>query len=140
MNAQETLKNTRLYTDERDYLLVGLPPQAITVAAGVLAEIGEPFAALLVDKDEVTLVIDAEDYAEFSGRLPGARASTAYRLITLDAELPPDLTGFMALVAGLLAAANIPIIPLGAFSRDHVLVPSAQFAAAWATLEGYQTS
>jgi hypothetical protein len=135
LGALDYLKQATLYTDDLDYLMIGLHPRAVIAAAGVLAEIGEPFGTLIVDKDEVTLIIPAADYEEFQKRLPDAKLSDPMRLITLDVTLPPDLTGFMALVGKLLGEAGIPIIPIGAFERDHVLVPSTRFAEAWVVLE-----
>jgi hypothetical protein len=132
--AQTFFRQAPLYTDSVDYLILRLPARAITVAAGILAELSEPFGALVVDKDEVTLVIPAEVREDFQKRLLDASYSQNYRLITFDLVLPPDLTGFMAWVTGLLAEANIPLIPLGAYSRDHLLIPSAHFVEAWALL------
>jgi hypothetical protein len=134
--AEDFLKQAKLYSDGNDYLMVSLPPQAIMVAAGILAEIGDPFGAVIADKDEVTLIMPAEVYEEFQTRMPTAKPSLPMRLITLDIELPPDLIGFMALVAQKLADAGIPIIPLGAFQRDHVLVPADRFEDAWKALGG----
>jgi hypothetical protein len=139
--VEQALQAAQLYTDEIEYRLVHLPPRAIMVAAGVIAEIGEPFAALLVDKDEVTLVIPADAVEVYERRLREHRLSdTTYRLITFDLELEPTLTGFMARIAAALAAAQIPILPFAAFSRDHLLVPTAQFEAAWAALKTLQNN
>lgn len=139
--VQQALERAKLYTDEIEYSLVHLPPNGILAAAGVLAQIGEPFSALIVDKDEVTLVIPADLVAEFSGRLRDHHLGTfPYRLITFDAELEPTLTGFIARVADVLARAGVPILPLAAFSRDHVLVPADKFAVAWDALQKLQQS
>ena len=137
--AQDFFKQAALYTDDIDYVMIKLHPRAIIAAAGVLAEIGEPFGALLVDKDEVTLIIAEEVLEDFTGRLPGAEFSGKWRLITFDIELPPDLTGFMALLGKLLGEVEIPIIPLGAYSRDHVLVPADRFEQAWQYLKEQQS-
>ena len=139
--VEQALQAAKLYTDNIEYSLIHLPPNAITAAAGVLAEIGEPFGAIIADKDEVTLVIPAEAVASFARRLRDHRlGETSYRLITFDLELEPTLTGFIARVAGALAAANVPILPLAAFSRDHFLVPSTQFDAAWNALKNLQAN
>jgi uncharacterized protein len=137
-DALTFFKQAPLYTDNVDYLLIKLHPRAITVAAGVLAEIGDPFGAMIADKGEVTLVIPAEVLEDFEARLPGAQFSEAYRLISLDMELPPTLTGFMAHIARILAEAGVPVVPIGAFSRDHLLVPAAHFQKAWDTLQAAQ--
>jgi hypothetical protein len=137
--VQQALQQARLYSDNVLYSLVHLPPNGITAAAGIIAEIGEPFAALIADKDEVTLVIPADSIADFASRLRDHRVSeTHYRLITFDVELEPTLTGFIARVSEALAAARIPILTFAAFSRDHLLVPADRFGAAWAALQKLQ--
>ncbi len=136
MTPDQALRQATLYTDDVLYRLIHLPTNEIMAGASVLAEIGEPFAALICDKDEVTLIIPADTVADFERRLRDQRVSeSAYRLISFDLELEPTLTGFMARVSAALAAAQVPILPLSAFSRDHVLVPADQFAAAWDALE-----
>jgi hypothetical protein len=134
--ADDALRAMRPISDGQEYAMIGLPAKAIMAAAGVLAELGEPFAALVADAGEVTLVLPATALDAFARRLPEARvAETRYRLITLDVALEPTLVGFMARVATALAAAGIPILPLAAYSRDHLLVPAAQLDAAFAALE-----
>ena len=133
--VEQALQQAKLYTDDTLYSLIHLPPNGIMAAAGVLAQVGEPFGALIADKDEVTLVIPAEMVAEFSNRLREKRVGESdYRLITFDLELEPTLTGFMARIAAALAEANVPILPFAAFSRDHLLIPAAHFETAWSTL------
>jgi len=39
-----------------------------------------------------------------------------------------------------LAAADVTILPLAAFSRDHLLVPAAQFDSALQALEALKSS
>lgn len=138
-SVDEALAAASLYSDEVDYRLVRLPPAAITVAAGVLAEVGAPFAALLVDKDEVTLMIDADALEDFGPRLRDHIASeSAYRLITFDVELAPTLTGFVATISRALADADISILAFAAFSRNHFFVPAADFDRAMTTLQQLQ--
>lgn len=135
MTIEALLKKTDLYTDDIIYSIVKLPPVAITVAAGILAEIGEAFSALIVDKDEVTLVIPADAIADFSTRLRDYIPSPKnYRLITLDIVLDFSVIGFMAHISRALAEANISILPFAAFSRDHLLVSVDDFDNAWRVL------
>ena len=137
--ADEVLRQTALYSDERDYRILRLPPNAITLAAGALAEVGAPFSALIADKDEVTLLLPDDALAAFAARLRLAHKSEQrYRLITLDAQLPPDLVGFIARVSQALADAGIPILTFAAYSRDHILVPSNRFDRALVALRELQ--
>jgi hypothetical protein len=134
--STEILKNASLYTDNELYVVLKLPAAAITPAASIIAELGEPFCALIVDKDEVTLVVPHDVPVEFGARLRGHEAiAYQYRLITIDAVLPPDLVGFMAKISAALADAGVTLLPYAAFSRDHLLVPEAQFETAMAALQ-----
>ncbi len=138
-SVQEVLRAASLYSDGRNYRILKLPPNAITLAAGLVAEIGLPYCALIVDKDEVTLMLPDEAQAAYGARLRGAIASErAYRLITLDAELEPELVGLMARLASALAGAGIPLLSFAAFSRDHVFVSSADFDEAMRQLQRLQ--
>ncbi len=140
-NAKTALKSVTLYTDGELYTMIKLPTTAVTAAAAVLAEIKEPFSALIVDKDEVTLILTLEDLTDFGRRLPGhEKSDDMFRLISMDGDLDPNLTGFMALIAGALAKAGIWILPLGSFTRDHLLVKTAQFDDAMITLRALQQS
>ena len=129
--VDEALQEATLVSDEQVYQIIRLPASAITAAAGVLAEIGEPFGALIADKDEVTLIIPADTLNTFTRRLPDYQPSAAqYRLITFEAVLEPTMIGFMARVSSALADAGIPIFPYAAYTTDHILVPADNFAAA----------
>ncbi len=137
----EILKQTTFYSDGQPYAFVRLPASAITAAAGLVASIGEPFCALLVDKDEVSVMMPAEAWAEFKQRLVNNQtAAVSYRLITFDIVLEPDLVGFMAYVSAALAEAGVSILPFAAYSRDHLFVPESQFEQALAALESLRGS
>jgi uncharacterized protein len=137
--AHDVLRDAQLYTDDTLYSLIHLPAGAITAAAGVLAEIGTPFSAMIADKDEVSLLLPQEDWENFAHRLPDHQAQAIYRLITFDLVLDMDLIGFLALVSQILAEAGVPLLALSAFERDHVLVRADQFEVAWAALRRAQT-
>jgi hypothetical protein len=133
--VEQALQKARLIVDEQTYLYLRLPAPAITVAAGIIAEVGEPFCALVVDEAEVTVIIPDDALADFNKRLRDHTInSTPYRLLTFDVALEPELVGFMARVSAALAAAGVPVFPFAAYTRDHVLVPSEKLDAAVAAL------
>lgn len=135
-SLDEALANLQLFTDRVAYSIIKLPHGAVIVAAGIVAEIGEPFMALIVDKYEITLIIPSEAIQDFSQRIPGYFASEkTYKLITLDIELDLSLVGFMSYISRALASEGISIYPLAAYSRDHILVPNDQFEQAMHILE-----
>ncbi len=139
LTVEQAIKQAVIRADDARYRMIHLPARAITVAAGILAHVGEPFAALIVDRAEVTLVIDAELVPDFEDRLRDHRISDAeYSLITFDLPLEPTLTGFMARISAALAQVGIPIMPYAAFERDHLLVPADQRDHAIAVLQALQ--
>jgi hypothetical protein len=141
MDVRDLIARTPLYSDGEPYLMLKLPPTAITVAAGIVAEIGDPFSALIVDKDEVSLVVPHEAVDEFASRLREHVASSVrYRLITFDIELPHDIVGYLAPIATALAAAGIPILAFAAYTRDHVLVPEGRYEDALQVIETLKQS
>jgi len=122
--------------DEKVYIVVRLPAKAVMAAAGVIAEIAEPFSSVIVDRDEVSLVIPEEAFDDFRARLVGCEVGAiTYRLITFDVVLPLNLVGFMAAVSSVLAEGGISIMAYAAFSRDHLLVPVDQYEQAITLLE-----
>ncbi|MCY3778841.1 MAG: ACT domain-containing protein [Chloroflexi bacterium] len=137
--AEQVLGNTELLTDEQVYRMLSLPTNCIALAAAILAEADQAFCALVVDKDEVTLLLRQDVHQTYAARLHMAGISgESYRLITFAAILEPDLIGFMAHIAKALAEAGIPILAFAAYSRDHIFVPADEYTRALDTLRTMQ--
>ena len=136
--VEQALANTGIHSDEQVYRLLSLPPNCVTLAAGVIAESGLPFSAIVVDSDEVTLLLREDMQRRFAKRLQAASVSDEqYRLITFSQVLEPDLVGFIARISDALARVNIAILAFAAYSRDHIFVPAQDFARA---IKALQTS
>jgi hypothetical protein len=86
-----------------------------------------PFLVFM-DRHEVTLILDAVDLDTIRPGLSGARISGGYRLLTFDAVLDRDAAGLAAEVLRILGRAGMPMLPLSAFSRDHILIKQADLA------------
>lgn len=133
------LASTEIHTDGHVYRLLSLPPQDISLACAILAEAGQPVSAVVVDAYEVSLLLREDVMQRHDKRLRKATWSDAcYHLITFSQALEPDLVGFLARVSTALANAGIPILALAAHSRDHILVPAADFTKAMAELHALQ--
>jgi hypothetical protein len=122
--AAELLGRTRVEVAPATFVLVGMRHEDWTR----LLEQPElsprptvPFM-LLRDTNEVTLLVEEEDWLVMRHALREARVETGWRLVTLDIKLDWNVTGFLAHVTGILAAAGIPLGALTAFSRDHLLI------------------
>lgn len=139
-SVENALGTANFILDDQTYRLIHLPASAITAAAGIIAEIGEPFCALIADQFEVSLLIPDEAVDDFANRMPEYKQGATYRLITIDAILEPDLIGFMATISTALANAKVGVFPYAAYARDHILVPSHQADTALTVLKSLQDS
>jgi hypothetical protein len=133
--ARLTWARTRVQVSPDRYVLASLPRRLAAAAVAGLRT-GDPFVAVVVEPDEVSLTVSETSWAEHPLRATARTASPAWRVLTLDVELPLDLTGFLAPAAAALAEAGVPIVPQCAYSRDHVLVPDDRLDAALAALRG----
>jgi hypothetical protein len=131
----EALANPKPKSDQVNYSIIKLPKEAIIAASGIVAEIGESFVALILDDHELTLIIPSDALEDYARRMPGNKVSSeTYKLITLDIELDLSVVGLMASISRALAGAGIPIFPLAAYSRDHLLVPAEHLEKAMQVL------
>jgi uncharacterized protein len=89
------------------------------------------------DKFETTLLLDEIDFEKIRYAVLNAKVERAFRLLTFDIELDFNVVGFTAEVSKILAAANIPIVALSAFSRDHLLIKQTDLAKALKVLGEY---
>ncbi len=74
------------------------------------------------DKWEVTLLLDEIDFGTLRHAIRDAKTEGAFRLLTFDTELDFNVVGYLAEVSRILAEADISIVALSAFSRDHILI------------------
>jgi hypothetical protein len=116
---------------EGEFVLYGYERGTAPPTPAVLT--AESFAVRIDDPFETTLILRATLAADLP---PPAAEIRELRAIVLTGELPPGLTGFISTVAGALAERRIPIVPLGATTRDHLLVPAAHWPEALAILRG----
>lgn len=137
--VRQALQEAELYTDGQLYCLVHLPRHAFTTGAGLLTQHGAAFSALILDKDEVTLILPEAFLERTVPQIPGYKAECGYRLLTFDLPLDLTLIGFLSVVSTALAAEDIPIMAFSAYERDHLLIREAHFEAALHVLHQLQT-
>lgn len=77
---------------------------------------------IFLDKWEVTLLLDEIDFGTIKHALRDAKIEGNFRLLSFDIELDFNVVGFLAEITRILAAAEISIVALSAFSRDHILI------------------
>jgi uncharacterized protein len=96
------------------------------------------FAAVVSGDLEVTVVC-AQDVLDSPAWSQNAlEVDVGWRRITFPGPLPWEQVGFLADVAGRLAAAQIPFTSISGFTTDHVLVRAAQADLAVHVLSGLE--
>ena len=123
-SAAELLRRTKVEVAPATFVLVGMRHEdwsRLLEQPELSPRAGVPFM-LLRDATEVTLLVEEEDWLVMRHALREARVEGGWRLLTLDIHLGWDVTGYLALVTAILAAASIPVGALSAFSRDHLLI------------------
>ena len=92
---------------------------------------------ILSDKWEVTLLLDEVDFGTIRHAIRDAKIEGNFRLLSFDIELDFNVVGFFAEISRILANANISIIALSAFSRDHLLIKQEDLSKALKVLGEY---
>lgn len=123
-----------LFTDGVEYVLVSLPRQRLQTASILFTGLAEALSVMVLDKDEITLILRADDWELAHPSAPEARVAPGYRLITLDLPLALGQIGVLATVSNLLAEAGVSLFTVSAFERDHLLVRQDDFERAWSVL------
>ncbi len=94
------------------------------------------FVSVTRTADELSIICSEEHVPS------DVRTERGFRLLKVEGPLPFDAIGIIARLAGVLAAAQISLIPIGTFDTDYVLIKDDISALAIATLqrEGYEVS
>ena len=139
MNSLELLKTAKVEVSPETFFLVSLP-HADWVKLLENPELSPRMTApfmIFRDKWEVTLLLDAVDFGTIRHAIRNAKTEGNFRLLSFDIELDFSVVGYLAEVTRILAEAEISIVALSAFSRDHVLIKQADLAKGLKVLGEY---
>jgi hypothetical protein len=137
VGLRHVFAESRLYADEREYVVVSISLDALYEGTAMLAKMGEPFSVAVIDKDELTLVFPRDVWTVAREALPWADESPGYRLITFDVSLELGLVGYIATLVHVVAEAGVSLLVFSAYQRDHFLVLEEDFDQAWAALTAF---
>jgi hypothetical protein len=135
----ELLKKSRVEVSAETYFLVSLSQQnwhKLLENPELSPRMTSPFM-ILMDKYEVTLMLDETDYQTCRHAIRDAKVEGGFRLLTFDLVMDFSVVGFIATVAKILADTNISIMALSAFSRDHLLIKQDDLAKSLKVLGEY---
>jgi len=126
------LKETKIEVAPSVYVLVGLKHHdwnRLVQESGLSPSADSQFM-ILRDNQEVTLLVEDDDWQRMRHVLRDARVEKNFRLVTLDIDLPWNVVGYFARVSEILAAAGVTLGALSAFSRDHLLIKQEDLGTA----------
>ena len=132
MNYQELLKIARVEVAPETFSMISLRHAdwlKLLENPELSPRMSAPFM-IFRDKFETTLLLDEVDFAAMRRALGDAKIERGFRLLTFDIKLDFSVIGFLAEIARILAAAEISIVALSAFSRDHLLIKQENLAKA----------
>ncbi|MDQ3089391.1 MAG: ACT domain-containing protein [Acidobacteriota bacterium] len=135
----ELLRRTRVEVAPETFTLVSLRHEdwlKLLENPALSPRMTAPFM-IFKDRFETTLLLDEIDFGTLRHAVRDAKTERSFRLLTFDIELDFNVVGFLAEVARILAEAEISIVALSAFSRDHLLVKQDDLAKALKVLGEY---
>jgi uncharacterized protein len=116
-------------------VVAGLEPRERLLALRLLPGVTGPFWQLFVEPDMITLVLAEAEWRAISHAFPHARVERHFRAISFEMDLPDSLVGFMAAISGALAGANVPLLAICGYAKDHLLVREEYLDAALGAIE-----
>lgn len=134
------LAQLRWHARPERFVVVGLAPRERLLALRLLPGVTGSFWQLVVEPDVVTLVVAESEWRVIGQAFPHARVERHYRAISFDLDLPDGLVGFMAAVSGALAAADVPLLAVCGYTKDHLLVRDQHLEAALAAIDTLVTA
>ena len=117
------------------FVVAGLEPRERLLALRLLPGVTGAFWQLFVEPDMLTLVVAEAEWRAISHAFPHARVARNYRAISFELDLPEGLVGFMAAISGALAGANVPLLAVCGYAKDHLLVREEYLDAALAAID-----
>jgi hypothetical protein len=104
--VSDLLRQTRIDVAPATYVVIGLSHQAwarLLENPELSPRVDAPFM-IFRDLHEVTLLLEGDDWARIRHAARDAKVEDGFRLLTLDITLPWNTVGYLARVAGVLAA------------------------------------
>jgi hypothetical protein len=138
-SAKSLLRKTRVEVAPETYTLISLRHEdwrKLLENPELSPRMTAPFM-IFSDKWEVTLLLDDIDFQTIRHAVRDAKIQGGFRLLSFDIELDFSVVGFLAEVSRILAEAEISIVALSAFSRDHILIKQENLAKALKVLGEY---
>jgi hypothetical protein len=119
---ERLLAQTRLELLPEDYYIVRLPADTKAIPGEWYRPATTRFAVFIRAPRGITLVVSRRKWLRMQNLFESYDISQPMRVMTLDLEIPLGTAGYVAALAGPLAAAGISIVPIAGYDRDHIIV------------------
>lgn len=139
MEIRDLLKKTRVEVAPETFTLISLRHEdwlKLLENPELSPRMTAPFM-IFKEKHETTLLLDEIDFETLRVSVRDAKIERGFRLLTFDLVMDFTVVGFLAEVSRILAEAEIPIVALSAFSRDHLLIKQEELARSLKVLGEY---
>lgn len=139
MNALDLLKKTRVEVATETFTFVSLRHDdwlKLLENPELSPRMSAPFM-IFKDKFETTLLLDEIDFETIRYAIRDAKIERGFRLLTFEIVLDFSVVGFLAEISRVLAEAEISIVAVSSFSRDHILIKQENLAKALKVLGEY---
>lgn len=128
-------RQTKLRLWPERYWLISVAPEQLTLAAQTLRQVTSSFAALVLERDEVSLTLPEEAWQKCSAQFVNAKVAGPYCALTFDLNIELSVSGYLLPAAERLAEAGISIVPQCAFLKDHLLLQEEDTVRAMAIMQ-----
>jgi len=128
------LAGTALQVDPRGFVIVGVSPSYEVSMRKALAGVHAPFFVQYFPREQ-TIVLAEDEWTRVRPKFRGAREERGYRLISLEAAVNQNTTGYLTVLTDTLAGVGIQARVLSSFHHDHLLVPAERLDDAVAALQ-----
>lgn len=119
--VKKALSKTQFITDRKKYIFAQYDKKHYANICKAMVLIEEPFAEIIVDKNEVTFVAPHDVWQALGLTVHPIKVDGPLGLITCDVT-EENPTGYLLHVVEVLSPNNIGVYVQGAYTTDHILV------------------
>jgi len=120
MKIKQLLRKTKLKLSKEKYSIVSIPLKQFNRLD--LKKFQKKLFSLIYEKDEITLIINQDNWKSIKNNFKNYKLEKNYRILTLDVNLNWNVVGYLAAVSKALADNKISIGVISTYLKDHLLI------------------
>jgi hypothetical protein len=124
------LARTKLSVLPEDYLVIRLPLDSKPIPGEWYRPATTRFAVFIKETHETSLIVSRRKWLRMQSIFDQSIVSEPMKVIAFDCKLSMTVPGYMSAIGGVLADANINVLPVSTLSSDHILVKKADLPRA----------